>query len=95
MTGRLLVATPALRSPEFDRTVVLMLEHGDHGALGVVLNRPSQLEDEIEEGAWFVLTAEPEDALSNEPDGLWRTVLKRQGGEYALVSTFPPDPTMN
>jgi putative transcriptional regulator len=179
LTSRLLVATPVLQSPDFARTVVLVLEHGEHGALGVVLNRPSelavaeplpqwepfvvdpavvfvggpvapsaaiclaragdateieawmplfdglgtvdleghpddipvldrvrvfagyagwgpgQLEGEIEEGAWFVLDSDPDDALSTEPGGLWRTVLKRQGGEYALVSTFPPDPTMN
>lgn len=41
--GRLLVATPDLRDPNFSRTVVLMLEHGDDGALGVVLNRPIEL----------------------------------------------------
>lgn len=41
--GRLLVATPDLRDPNFSRTVVLMLEHGDDGALGVVLNRPIDL----------------------------------------------------
>src|SRR5205814_5876068 len=40
--GRLLVATPPLVDPNFDRTVVLMLEHGDDGALGVVLNRRSE-----------------------------------------------------
>lgn len=39
--GRLLVATPPLVDPNFDRTVVLMLEHNDDGALGLVLNRPS------------------------------------------------------
>lgn len=41
--GRLLVATPDLRDPNFSRTVVLMLEHNDEGALGVVLNRPIEL----------------------------------------------------
>jgi putative transcriptional regulator len=184
LTGRLLVATPALQSPEFDRTVVLLLEHGEHGALGVVLNRPSelevseplpqweafaadpavvfvggpvapsaaiclaratahadgapqevdtwkplfgglgtldlqgrpddvpvldrlrvfagyagwgpdQLEGEIEEGAWFVIDARPDDALSAEPTDLWRTVLRRQGGDFALVAMYPPDPTLN
>jgi len=39
--GRLLVATPPLIDPNFDRTVVLMLEHTGEGALGLVLNRPS------------------------------------------------------
>jgi putative transcriptional regulator len=54
-----------------------------------------QLEDEIEEGAWYVLDADPEDVLSSEPGALWRFVLKRQGGQLALVSNFPADPTMN
>jgi putative transcriptional regulator len=40
--GRLLVATPTLYDPNFFRTVVLALEHRDDGALGVVLNRPSE-----------------------------------------------------
>lgn len=41
--GRLLVAAPALVDPNFHRTVVLMLEHNEEGALGLVLNRPSEL----------------------------------------------------
>ena len=41
MKGRLLVAVPAMSDPNFARTVVLLLEHTDEGALGVVLNRPS------------------------------------------------------
>src|SRR6266700_3305091 len=40
--GRLLVATPTLYDPNFFRSVVLVLEHGEEGALGVVLNRPSE-----------------------------------------------------
>lgn len=39
--GRLLVATPPLGDPNFDRSVVYVLEHHDDGALGVVLNRPT------------------------------------------------------
>ncbi len=35
------MANPALPDPNFHRTVVLMLEHNDDGAVGVVLNRPS------------------------------------------------------
>ena len=38
--GKLLVATPPLTDPNFDRTVVYMLEHTADGAVGVVLNRP-------------------------------------------------------
>src|ERR1700733_13334505 len=40
--GQLLIAGPSLLDPNFFRTVVLMIEHGDDGALGLVLNRPSQ-----------------------------------------------------
>lgn len=39
--GQLLVATPALVDPNFARAVVLMLEHDDDGALGVVISRPT------------------------------------------------------
>ena len=180
LKGRLLVATPGLLDANFFRTVVLIVEHSDEGAAGVVLNRPTdtelagplsdwrgkaadpplvfvggpvqpdsavclarsapgsdppgfepvvdglgvldlsreagetrpgvdrlrvfagyagwaagQLERELAEGAWYVLDADPEDALTSEPGGLWRFVLRRQGGKLALVSNFPADPTMN
>lgn len=39
--GRLLVATPLIGDDTFRRTVVLLLAHADEGALGVVLNRPT------------------------------------------------------
>lgn len=42
LKGSLLVASPALVDPNFRRTVVLVAEHGDAGAMGVVLNRPSE-----------------------------------------------------
>ncbi|GAA1857237.1 YqgE/AlgH family protein [Pseudonocardia ailaonensis] len=40
--GTLLVASPGLTDPNFSRTVVYMVEHREHGSLGVVLNRPSE-----------------------------------------------------
>lgn len=40
--GQLLIAGPGLVDANFFRTVVLMIEHSDEGALGLVLNRPSQ-----------------------------------------------------
>ena len=168
LKGQLLVATPGLLDPNFFRTVVLVLEHGDEGAVGVVLNRPSdfdvvttlpdweacaaappvvfvggpvaegtaiclgrvgghdgitvvdasrdpddlaahevrffsgyagwsadQLEDEIAEGAWLVLDADPDDALDDEPELLWSRVLERQGGELSLLAHYPDDPSTN
>jgi putative transcriptional regulator len=179
--GRLLVAAPRLLDPNFARTVVIVLAHGDQGAVGLVLNRPTvtlvgsplpeweelasappvvfvggpvsegsiclaqvkpqvavpdagylplqgtlgtvdleadpafvglwieklrifagyggwgpgQLEAEIEEGAWWVLDSKEEDVFSDDPDGLWKRVLRRQGGELALVSAYPPEPGLN
>jgi putative transcriptional regulator len=178
--GRLLVATPVIGDDNFDRTVVLLLEHGDDGALGLVLNRPTdvavldplpewnglaaqpsvvfvggpveqtaaiglaltgvaapadgwspvldrigtldlsrdpaelgldieqvrvfagyagwgpgQLEGELAVDAWIVCEAEAGDVLGNEPDTLWSRVLRRQGGDFALLSYCPPDPSSN
>jgi putative transcriptional regulator len=181
MTGRLLVATPVLGDPNFRRTVVLMLDHTEAGALGVVLNRPlvaevstvlpawqkhvtaprrlfqggpvgldsalgvvvvpgddaeppgvrrlvgslglvdldtapsglsdavtglrifagysgwgaGQVEKEIAAGSWFVVEAESRDPFTPEPERLWTSVLRRQRGDLALVSTFPDDPRQN
>ena len=39
--GQLLIAGPGLLDPNFWRTVVLIVEHSEEGALGLVLNRPS------------------------------------------------------
>lgn len=41
LRGQLLIAGPQLEDPNFQRTVVLVGEHNEEGALGVVLNRPS------------------------------------------------------
>jgi putative transcriptional regulator len=168
LRGQLLVATPGLLDRNFARTVVLILEHTDEGAIGVVLNRPSdhalalslpdwhpfaaepsvvfvggpvaedtaiclgrtrgsddisvvdanrdpddlrpervrffagyagwdrsQLEDEIAEGSWIILDAEPGDALADEPEDLWATVLRRQGGVLALLANAPIDISSN
>lgn len=41
LAGQLLIASPGLLDPNFRRTVVLVTEHNDEGAAGLVLNRPS------------------------------------------------------
>jgi len=56
---------------------------------------PGQVQAEIEEGAWYVLPAEPADAFAAEPERLWQTVLRRAGGTLALVATYPDDPALN
>jgi putative transcriptional regulator len=180
--GRLLVATPLLTDPNFDRTVILVLEDSEEGALGLVLNRPSplamddplpdwsplaasppvvfvggpvsrtsvialarrvsraalpdeqftpvvgavgvldlsmdadtlsgsvddvrvfagyagwgyeQLGAEIDEWAWFVVDAEPADAMSAQPETLWRDVLRRQPEPLRRFAHYPPDVSAN
>ena len=193
LTGALLVASPTLADPNFARSVVLLLDHDEEGALGVILNRPSevatsdvvplprtpgwadlvsepavvhvggpvtpeaivclgrmragrssrpggatglsgwtplggfvgaidldadpddllavldglrvfagysgwgpgQLEHELRIGGWLVLGAEPDDPFTADPATLWSRVLRRQGGELALLHTMPADPTHN
>jgi putative transcriptional regulator len=40
LTGRLLVATEALRDPRFVRTVIYIVRHNEQGAFGLVINLP-------------------------------------------------------
>ena len=56
---------------------------------------PGQLEAELEEPAWIVATALPDDVFAADPDELWRTVLQRKGGKFNLIATMPYDPRMN
>ncbi len=153
--GRLLVATPLLGEPNFRRTVILIVEdEPEEGTLGVVLNRPTEVQvgqvlqawAELATGPTVVfkggpvspnsalalalargedeplgwrsldgsslmsriglvdLEAPPEllaggitstDAFLAEPERLWPEVLRRQGGEFAIVATYPDDPMLN
>jgi putative transcriptional regulator len=43
LRGKCLVSAAHLRDPNFYKTVVLLVEHGDHGAMGLVINRPSSI----------------------------------------------------
>jgi putative transcriptional regulator len=56
---------------------------------------PGQLEAEISEGAWYVLTAQPGDVFAARPEQLWRQVLRRQEGDLAFLATYPDDPALN
>ena len=43
LKNQLLIAMPSLQDPNFARTVTYICEHGEHGAMGIVLNRPTDL----------------------------------------------------
>jgi putative transcriptional regulator len=79
--GRLLVATPPLDDPNFDRTVVYVLEHHDEGAIGVVINRPTDetLDEPLDR--WQELQAAPGSVFLGgpvEPDALIALAFAKQ-----------------
>jgi putative transcriptional regulator len=56
---------------------------------------PGQLEAEMDEDSWIVVPAVADDVFSEDPDGLWRDVLRRAGGQHLLMATLPMDPSLN
>ncbi len=69
-TGRLLVATPMLTDPNFSRSVVLLLDHDEQGALGVVLNRPTPVGVGDVLDGWAELAGTPQVVFQGGPVGL-------------------------
>ncbi|MEP1126128.1 MAG: YqgE/AlgH family protein [Ilumatobacter sp.] len=65
--GRLLLATPPLEDPDFDRSVVYVLEHHEEGAIGLVLNRPSDEALEAPLDRWIDLQAVPSSVFTGGP----------------------------
>ena len=85
-------------------TTALVLSGGLCGLCGLYFGfiarriepRPEDRDDaEIDEGAWFVLPAEPGDIFAANPGHLWRAVLQRQEGDIAFLATYPEDPGLN
>lgn len=56
---------------------------------------PGQLDDEIAEGAWWVVPGSADDLFSDDPRPLWPRVLRRQPFPLNLASTYPADPLLN
>lgn len=52
LAGRLLVASPSLDDGYFAGTVIYLLADSDHGAIGVVLNRPRDHEEQQDIALW-------------------------------------------
>lgn len=89
VTGRLLVATPPMNDPNFERAVVLMLQHDEEGAFGLVISRPAEDVSVTEDGTlsrWLTYSAMPAQlfeggpvqpntvlALARMPDGVERS----------------------
>ena len=67
LLGRLLVASPLLRDPNFEHAVVLVVAHDVSGALGVVLNRATEMEVGDILAGWENLVAMPSVVFEGGP----------------------------
>ena len=54
-----------------------------------------QLADEMASGAWHVAKSLDEDIFTADPDGLWRSVLRRQRGPVSFLTTWTRTPERN
>jgi putative transcriptional regulator len=87
--GQLLIASPSLTDPNFWRTVVLIVEHSDEGALGLILNRPSDsaAEDAVPE---LLELLDPEEPLfvggPVQPSGVVVLAEFEDPGDAALLA---------
>lgn len=52
-----------------------------------------QLDGELDQNAWLIAPAHPDDPFSE--DDIWPRALERRGGDYRLLATMPPDPSLN
>lgn len=85
--GQLIVARPELLDDNFDRTITVILDHTDEGALGLVLNRPThELLGDYFSG-WVDLAPEPQVLYEGGPverDGLIALAKGRDTGDLGL-----------
>lgn len=54
-----------------------------------------QLMDEMGRNSWIVAPTDQKYLFNQEPDDLWRCVLRDLGGPYDVLATFPEDPRLN
>src|SRR5207253_2166071 len=94
LNGQFLIASPSILDPNFHRTVVFVTAHTEEGAIGVILNRRSDATVGEAVPQLAPLT-DLDDIFTEDPEGLWSSVLRRKGGQYELVARMPLDPSLN
>ena len=85
LRGRLLLAGPGLIDPNFFRAVVLVLEHNEEGALGVILNRPSDLAVSEALPTWSQTVSEPDVVFVGGPVSPGTAIAIGRGPEVEPV----------
>ena len=74
LTGRALLATPTIGDDRFARSVILLLEHDDTGALGVVLNAPGEAPVDLALPEWAGRVPSPAVVFTGGPVGTDRAL---------------------
>lgn len=54
-----------------------------------------QLDFEMKEKSWVIAAANEENVFNENPDSLWNDVMKKLGKKYAVMASFPEDPSLN
>jgi putative transcriptional regulator len=85
LRGQLLLAGPGLIDPNFFRSVVLVLEHNDEGALGVILNRPTDLAVREALPSWSDTVSEPDVVFVGGPVSPGTAIAIGRGPEVEPV----------
>lgn len=56
---------------------------------------PKQLTNEINENSWIISDAAREEVLNENPETLWKSVVKSLGKDYSMWVNYPVDPMLN
>ncbi len=83
------MAMPPLTDPNFDRSIVFMLEHSAEGAIGVVLNRPTP-ERPIEVGRWLDRAGDPARVFAGGPVETQALIGVAERGDVHLTTGWAP-----
>lgn len=75
--GQFLIAMPSMEDPNFDRTVTYICEHNEEGALGIIVNRPTDMS--LAEILAQMDLAIPDSALAAQPVLLGGPVQPERG----------------
>lgn len=89
--GRLLVATPLIEEETFVRAVILLLAHGDEGALGIVINRPSFTPAAELVPGWGERAVDPDVMFLGGPVGTNGVIGLHPGGGTIDLNVEPGD----
>jgi putative transcriptional regulator len=90
LTGKLLVATPVIGDGAFERSVVLLLEHSDEGAFGLVLNQPTELDVIDPLPQWHALVAHPSVVFVGGPVEQERAIALARADSAIAIDGWSP-----